>query len=464
MTTTIEKSLIRLNQHDQDIKLLNKSIEIIADEVGKYKKADKVMDVKMVSLQTAYALSEIGRKHHGIIKGIEDARAGRFSLSVVDFRALKRAIDDLADQGSRLGKKLSIRSVLQLQNQPTSFLIQGSMVHLFVHIPYSSTDQELVLLRYLGAPMKVNKDKFYVEVEPRWEHDYIAVSKDETKHQLLTQNDLQTCHRLNQVYFCSNTLTYKSNHESCLYGLYRNDPAMVTRHCNLILTQWISKTLRVNETTVMITETNQTMLTLDCGDKHRERKIIKGSYLLTIPVGCTLSSPSMTMSRPAANVEVTLPGVMVTTPFSLQLPGDSEDWTSAVKELTSHVGEKVPLSQVKGLVTFKRQLKVAEIEGWWSGLWQVLPHSLVIFLTIVIVIVVLYCGFRYGWKRCQKKPPKMKLRRMESEEMLQMRSYESSTRDIHAIETAPSPSNASERGEVRHSRYTIVPSRSVRSE
>jgi hypothetical protein len=406
MTHTIEKNMIRLNQHDRDIKMLNLSIAVITKEIGRMILGKETMNTKMIVLQTSYALTELGRKNHKIVKSIEDARAGKFSLSVVDFRALKMAMRDLANQGSQLGKKLAIQSVLQLQDQPTSFILKDSVVHLFVHIPYASTDQELVLLRYLAAPVKPASAKpsdMYIEVDVRDGQDLLAVSKDETRHQLMTQADLQSCRRRNQVYYCSNSLMYKTKHESCLHGLYRNDPGMVARHCQMTLANWVSKTLRVNETTVMAIETNETLITLDCDARNRERITIQGSYLLTVPVGCTLSSPTMTVYRPENNVEVSLPGLMVTNPFSLELPGEPDDWRQAVEELTSHVGEKIPLSQIKGLMAFKAQMKTAESKGWIAGLLEALPHSLVTFFVVVIVVLVIYMVIKCLWKRRKPK-------------------------------------------------------------
>lgn len=80
-----------------------------------------------------------------------------------------------------------------------SLLAKRRSVRVMVHVPAVRKDTTLTLYRLLPLPIQELPQALII---PNPNKIYIAVSKDEKWHHILSVEDLQTCEKCNKVYVC----------------------------------------------------------------------------------------------------------------------------------------------------------------------------------------------------------------------------------------------------------------------
>ena len=399
----VEAQSIKLAQHQHDLKYMKQAVQRLTTNYKNVFWAGKSLKTEELGLFVTYTLLTTVDNLNSIIKGINSAQAGLFTLDMVTPEGLETAIKALQEKCAAEGKQLSIQSIFDLPHLPLSYVFDPNthILNVILHVPLSYGRSSMPIYEYIDFPLRTNGD-MYITFEPR--NKYIIVNPQGTTY--LERSTLEDCHKLHDAYFCNDDLIYKKSRVGCLSALYGHDNN-ISKLCDSSLTYVESKAERINDTSYLLLETKPTELTLTCNDQLKLKMRIQGSYIVNLDLNCMAITDHIIIQRPKDEPAVSVEGFFSNTDFlnysSLMILDDDEiDLISS--EFLSKVGEKIPLSQVKSLLTFQKKLKQIEKEKNFDfSKFAITPgaifSSFIPFGTIATLVILFFVS-RYIFGAC----------------------------------------------------------------
>ena len=254
----------------------------------------------------------------------------------------------------------------------------------------------------LWKPME-NQRTMFVEVNV--EDQFLALSRDNRKYNQYSESELKQCLNFGNTYFCDSQINYYRKRKSCITSLYDNDHQGINHLCPLTLTDQVSLAIRLNETSFLITETEPQQLTITCESGQAEKYHLEGTFIVNIHKGCVGSTENLVIERPSFETEVEITTLILNQPINLLHDlkmNEARELMEAANNFISHVGEKVPMSTVKGLAKFQADMIAANKVSFWSKLTSLMPGSLMSSTVVLAGIALIIGGVILAWK-CYKK-------------------------------------------------------------
>ena len=389
MATQIESNLIKTNQNSHDIERLAQAVGAVRNGMIKlYNDTRQKLDSHTHMIHLLTTVSEEAHTVEKLVSAVEEARSGKFSLGLCTPQGIAKALEDLQKIGLQDGRSLGINTMLDLPHMPMSYVIdvKNQVLHAVVHVPMERSGNYLTILQYLDNPVQIlhqNRTPLYLEVDLKG--IFLAVSKDQSRYMIYTADDLRQCHHTQNEYFCDNLVIYKESRKSCIRALYDNDMSMVHSMCPMTIAKEVSKAIRLNGTTYIVTETEPQTITITCGEQKltRKMKITGGTYKVQLQKGCTLTTQNIIINHPIFEPEIQVEGFLNTNPLEFgnwmqqhELP----EFLNTAKKYLDHIGEKVPVKTVKSLIKFREDMRTAEnkigIHGWLAFILEACFHIL----------------------------------------------------------------------------------------
>ena len=399
MSAQIQDNLIRTNQNEADIQRLSKAMAIIKDGVAEFvNETSRRLDAHSQMMNLLTSVSEEAHDVEKLVRAVEEARSGTFNLGLCEPHGLASALEHLQKMGLRDGRSLGINTMLDLSHMPMSYLIdvQNRILHVFLHVPMERSGQYLTLLQFIDSPARAvarNDTPLYLEVDVKGA--YLAIAGDQSKYMTYDEEDLRLCHRVQTEYFCPNLVIYKESRKSCIKAIYDNDIKNIQRLCPLTLTNEISKATRLNGSTYIVTETTPQLISMTCGPEKQtqKRRISGGTYEIYIPKGCVLSTDNLLIEHPNFEPNVEVQGIVTTSSLEItnwihetELP----EFLKTAEGYLDQVGVKVPITHIKALTKFKKDMIAAEKEDWEAWLSQIKPGGLLSHIVTICTVLLFF--------------------------------------------------------------------------
>ena len=440
MSRTIQDNLVELQSHEEDIKQLNASLNEVTEEFTKQFLKIQSEEFEIVLLRSFNAIKTVSNTLNKVSKALSEARYGHLDLSTVNVNKIKNALIHLNQDSVSNGYQLSTINPLDLQECPSSYVIDAKkeVLHLIIHVALFQPHTYLNLYSFLDFPIPVTtkeKEKYYLELNPP--KNLIALTLDNTKYLTLDQKDLADCQHRKDVneYFCPLLTTYTRKRPDCLYSIFQNDPeTIIQNHCPIILKKPYSKALRVAQNKWLICESGDSKLTINCEGESKLFEL-NSTVVLTMGSGCQAISDTIIIRNPHFESSTVVDGILTNGSFldpeSFMKMDDDQDemanFTMTINSLLTNVGQQVSLQDVKRLTKYNAQLERIRMNNLFNFHFSLkhFIHGLLPSFTSIFMILMVVIMARFFWpimqQRCMNKrrmapPPRDAVSRPAGEE------------------------------------------------
>ena len=269
LVATVQDNLVRLNQEENDVENLKKSMEYLFRDQSRYIKDARRNTYGITHLQTVVTVQQNSRALREAMTTLESARIGEFHPSMVDHEGLLKAIKILRSRSVREGYEPSAETSVDLRNLPCTTVVKDRMIHLIIHVPLYRTALNLNLFRYIDHPTQQLDKSLHASIDMDGQATFLAINRDESKYKEFTTEELETCYHLKKRYFCPDLALYSKQRPHCLWALYLNLGEQIKAYCRVSLTKMAVRAVRVDENNWMITDTGSQELTTACNNERR---------------------------------------------------------------------------------------------------------------------------------------------------------------------------------------------------
>ena len=400
LSHTVEQDLIHIHDNEQDIKRLNQTIAILFEDFRQTFLQAKRTKYETAILRASFATLvnsiDISRK----TKAILVAREGHLDPENFNRAKLRGSLEELNAKTVKKGFEIQTTNTEELKSLSTSYVVDSKTetIHLITHIPLFRPGSHMSLFRYIDAPIILptnnstevtNHQPLHLEFNPS--QQYLAVMKDGTTYIEMNEADLNSCTRRRNKFYCPLLGKYKKQRKSCLMALYGNDPEEIRRDCSLIVSRPESAVERIDKNQWLLIEPQLTEIRIQCENGFNRREEIQGNYLVDLISGCELNTENINVIQPNYEADVVIEGIMenpVPTPSVWIEEGEELHFIDIAKTMLSEVGTKTPLSSIKTLINFRKELQKVQDESAQFHLPKWTLHSLLPSAATILVIVL----------------------------------------------------------------------------
>ena len=405
LSHTVEQDLIHIHDNTEDIRRLNATISVLFEDFKQTflqaKRTKYETAILRASFATLVNAMDINRK----TKAILVAREGHLDPENFNQAKLRGALEELNAKTVRKGFEIQTTDTEELKSLPTSYVVDSKTetIHLITHIPLFRPGSQMSLFRYIDAPIILpnnnstdvdNHQPLHLEFNPS--QQYLAVMKDGTTYIEMNESDLNSCTRKKEKFYCPLLGKYKKQRRSCLMALYGNDPKDILQDCSLMVSRPESVIERIDKNQWLLIEPQLTEIRIQCENGFNRRAEIQGNYLVELVSGCELNTENINVIQPNYEADVVIEGIMenpVPTPSVWIEEGEEIHFLNITRTMLSRVGTKAPLSSIKTLINFRKELQKVKEESSlfhfpkWT-LHSLLPSATTILLVVLSIIVI----------------------------------------------------------------------------
>ena len=421
LSHTVEQDLIHIHNNEDDIRRLNRTIAILVEDFGETFTQSKRTKYETAILRASFATLinsiDIARKTRAVLV----AREGSLDPENFNRAKLVGALEELNTKTVRKGFEIQTTDTEELKSLPTSYVVdpKTETIHIITHIPLFRPGNQMSLFRYIDAPIVLPTNNstmidqhqpLHIEFNPA--RQYLAVMKDGTTYIEMTEHDLNSCLRKRDNFFCPLLGKYKKQRRSCLMALYGNDPKEIMRDCSLMVSRPESQVERIDKNQWLLTEPELTEIKIQCDNGFKRREEIQGNYLIALTAGCEVNTDNINIIQPKYEADVVIEGIMenpVSTPSIWIDEGEEVHFVNITKQMLAQVGTKAPLSSIKTLMHFRKEMqevKKESVQFQWPK-WTInslLPSATTI-LSFTLFIILAKWGIPTIVQRCRQSPP-----------------------------------------------------------
>ena len=395
LVQSVETSLTETKQNEADITRINSTISYVIKQVGLLMLDKQTFGNSLLVLETTVAVTDVVRSIKQLLNAIESVRSGHFTTDIASPTSFKSALSKLSAQALQNGRMIAVKNIMDLNLLGSSYLYDLKKKELFVfcHLPYYVRSNSLTVWKYLPTPSRLSNDSDIFSQIGYLRHNLIAVSDDMSHYIPLNHEELSSCDRLNEDFYCPNFALAKRQRKSCILALYLNDMTMIRQLCELLLTKFESSAHKISRDSYVWSETQPQDLIINCGRAKKITKRVSGTFQLKVKAGCRAFTSTLSVHHPRFEPEVQVTGLVYNAQIDPQQWFDSSIpshyYIDTANELLSTVGNKVPLSQIHQVSALKH--KLAQIKprlSFYDFITELGPGGLFTQMTSIVVVCV----------------------------------------------------------------------------
>ena len=410
----VQENILKISESETDIKLLNKTSQLIQDELKKVFLRSESNTIKITMIYVQSLIRHYITSCEGFLNGLSSALSGKLTPNFVNILDLKEPIKTLKTRASNQGYKLSIDSTLELPNLPLSLILNETHLNMIISIPIESPTSKFILYEYVPTPVPfiLNQETHYLFINPR--KRLIAVNLNSNQFIELDHSDLNTCSKFDKRFHCQSLIETSPSAQTCLLALYKNNFNTSKNLCN----SYVSKNLifghKIRSSYLLVdTESKHIKYTYNISSVITEP--FPGSKIVKVDSGSSVATKNLFISKNEINNDFDLEidsnhlDFLDTQGFQTTLTelgildknekfinmNDSEMFDEINNSLAK-VGSKLSLESVTRIVRFQQKWRQAKIDAQWS------VYGNLIIVGSLITIVTMLCFFYrcVPWKRC----------------------------------------------------------------
>ena len=409
----VQENILKISQSETDIKLLNKTSQLINDELKKVFLKSQSNTIKITMIYVQGLVKHYLSSCEGFLNGLSSALSGKLTPNFVNILDLKDPIKTLKTRASNQGYKLSIDSTLELPNLPLSLILNETHLNLLISIPIESPTSKFILYEYVPTPVPfiLNQETHYLFINPR--QKFIAVNLNSNQFIEMDQSDLDMCSRFDKRFHCQSLIETSPSAQTCLLALYKNNFNTSKNLCN----SYVSKNLifghKIASAYLLVdTESRNIKYTYNISSVRTEP--FSGSKIVTVDSGSSVATKNLFISKNEVNNDFDLD---IDPNYQLL---DSQEFQTTIKELgiidenskfidsndsqlfdeiadsLAKVGSKLNLKSVKRIVRFQQKWRQSEIDSKWS----IYGNLIIIGSVLTILTLIFFISRCVPWKRC----------------------------------------------------------------
>ncbi len=181
-----------------------------------------------------YARDQLRANIQKLIRALQAAHYHWLSIDLLPSSTLKKLFDAAARKAKSHHHQLLLRHPSDLLQIETSYVHDGTEVHLILHIPMAPSDSLMRLFQLRPFPLPFSDTHMLM---PNPENQILAISANADRFSIeMSAVHLLGCHRVNQVYMCERSGVLKKHlNDTCLGSLYMQDLEGATSLCEMAI-------------------------------------------------------------------------------------------------------------------------------------------------------------------------------------------------------------------------------------
>ena len=407
---TVSDNILAINSNSRELQALNRSVDALKEALinQMYKEGTLQLETTLLTITTTVGI--ISTDLHNICDSVQKAKGGRLALESIDATGLTEHLETLKIKTNSAGYKLTASQISDLDRVQTSYLVTEDSLHLILHIPIYIPKSELTLHRYIPTPILMDYNLnttpvVYLSVSPK--QTYIGIDSSRTTFVELSTDELSLClHYRSKEFFCPHLSRLKEDAPSCIYSLFTNDKSRIPRLCKAQYTTSAFQLQRLSMSTWMITSTRQEKVFITCPTLTPIEQVLQGTYLLTLSKGCTATSPTFLIERPAFEPDLSYDANFTTSPiidpnlFTIEANITAQN----VLDLINHTQATIESTDVYRFRRFQQQIDSIEERYNPLGLGSLVIHSGSSFITLFVIFAIIALAALIIYRRYRQKP------------------------------------------------------------
>ena len=245
------------------------------------------------------AINSLTTEIRPVLSGVDALLNGRLGIGMIKPEVLKAKLEAIDAAANRRRQNIAVRSVHEIYKLPISILsATQSQVTFAVHVPLFEIRNQLALWEYIAMPTYIQKNASIgggAAYMFKPEHDFLAVNND-LYFKEMTKADLNECRKIDATYICETTVLSRELKQSCITGLFKANEDTMENECDVeIISEGQNMIKQVGPHDFAGYFGTPTIVQVSCETYVTGRansKELLGSYRITIPGGCTGSTPT----------------------------------------------------------------------------------------------------------------------------------------------------------------------------
>ncbi len=276
------------DKNAQHIKTLATDLTRLEELTDRWMKEDLISDhLADEAMAIGQELAAVTEHLDLVLEGIYAAKQHKLTSALVPPEVLIRMSDKVKEHAKykKLTPVFDVRH--HALDMPISYIMGTESLAVLCHIPMVEDKDSMVRKLYrLDSAVMQSRDRL-VQIRPH--KPYIAVDKREQKHSEHDLADLDLCPKMGTTYLCTERSIVYRESATCVGAVYFQNSALMTVACPVVDYELKLPAIQLTETEFMVAADQQT--TMKCGERRPSFEHTKEDTRVTVPRGCTLSSP-----------------------------------------------------------------------------------------------------------------------------------------------------------------------------
>ena len=400
----VQENILKISQSETDIKLLNKTSQLINDELKKVFLKSQSNSIKITMIYVQGLVKHYISSCEGFLNGLSSALSGKLTPNFVNLLDLKDPIKTLKTRASNQGYKLSIDSTLELPNLPLSLVLNETHLNLLISIPIESPTSKFILYEYVPTPVPfiLNQETHYLFIDPR--KKFIAVNLNSNQFIEMDHSDLNTCSKFDKRFHCQSLIETSPSAQTCLLALYKNNFNTSKNLCNSYVSRNMIYGHKIRSSYLLVdTESRHIKYTYNISSVITET--FSGSKIVKVDSGSSVATKNLFISKNEINndfdleidpnhqlldtqgFQTTIEELGIIDKNSKFINMNDSQLFDEIADSLSKVGSKMSLEGVTRIVHFQQRWRQAKLDAQWS------IYGNIIIVGSVITILTLICFF-----------------------------------------------------------------------
>ena len=407
-----QSTIKNINELDHRMLIQKHSIRMLNATVNILERNMKQIDIRLsldeLITECQIAMENVFTDLDRILRGLAALTRNFLTPDLVSMEGLERALLELRDRMDHMGFILALDKLEHVFLQPLSYILFGNGTLIsFVHIGAYRKSNVFTVWEFNPVPFLMDDGgNMAITITP--ETNLIGVSDDDSRHVLLTQQDLDKCSEVAGTRVCHElSIVNTKAKKSCLSSLFMSDVEGIKALCThraVDKSEYIVQ-INTNEYLAYFTEPENIKITCDNGVDYEEKRApVQGLTHLTLQGGCRAYTSrhvvegrmEFSLDMPSFQMSTLNISDLFNTPDFTITPAMWQRWQTILKLVGSD--RNIPFRDVSSMYE-----RYTVNESWEFGIRALLA----IIIPIVVVVILWFARDKIykAYKKCkgQKK-------------------------------------------------------------
>jgi len=363
----------RLKAHDDALASLQQFTEYIAFQVSMAYVGRRLLgELMLVQGVLDIFENELNR----LMTGFDLLKRHRLHANLINVPMLELAFNDLLTMFAASGYTAAIDELSDIFLMDVSHLYHpNGTIIIMIHVPAYKTNTALNILEFLPFPLGLTvhssgdkDDPQSAYMIPKLDRPIFAISTDDSYQMTLAPEDLLSCQKYSNVYFCDELNVFdRRMQEACLPALYARNLPGIKKEC-----MWTTKTsrdfaLQLSTHEFLLFQTDDHPIKLICDDAPTLQENVQGARQIYVPPRCHLLTRSFKFEG-QLDLNLYRPATIVNhfnfTAALIEASGDDGGILAHVKEYNLAGTDKG--ATIDHIAEHYRQVTVGQTHRFWS--------------------------------------------------------------------------------------------------